>query len=142
MVGDLKYGRTTHSLAYALAMFGADLTFISPQELKMPRYIIGEIKEKFDAEVDEKIEIDRGYDIIYATRIQKERFPDLQEYERVKGAYRINAGSLDEETMVMHPLPRVNEIDRKLDKTPHALYFKQASYGVPVRMAVLDLLLC
>lgn len=141
LVGDLKYGRTTHSLAYALAMFGAQLTFISPPELKMPRYVIEEIKEKFGVVVNEKIEIDKGYDIIYATRIQKERFPDLQEYERVKGAYRINAEMLSEKTRVMHPLPRVNEIDRGLDETPHAIYFKQTSYGVPVRMAVLDLLL-
>ncbi|ODS41533.1 MAG: aspartate carbamoyltransferase [Candidatus Altiarchaeales archaeon WOR_SM1_79] len=141
LVGDLKYGRTTHSLAYALAMFGAELTFISPPELKMSKYVVDEIKEKFGAEVKEKTEIDRGYDIIYATRIQKERFPDPQEYEKVRGAYKINAELLDDKTMVMHPLPRVDEIDPRLDKTPHALYFKQASYGVPVRMAVLDLLL-
>ena len=145
LVGDLKYGRTAHSLAYALAMFGANLTFISPEELEMPRRVTDEIKEKFNAKVEIKNELNKdskgNYDIIYVTRIQKERFPDPQEYERVKGVYKISLEVLGEETLVMHPLPRVDEISRELDNTKHALYFKQASYGIPVRMAILDLLL-
>ena len=145
LVGDLKYGRTTHSLAYALAMFGANLTFISPVELKMPRRVTEEIKEKFNAKVKIKNELNKDskgiFDIIYVTRIQKERFPDPQEYERVKGIYKITLDVLGDETLVMHPLPRVDEISKELDNTKHALYFKQASYGIPVRMAILDLLL-
>jgi len=142
LLGDLKYGRTTHSLAYALSMFGAKLTFISPDELKMPRRVTDEIKEKFNAEIQTKNELNKNlnYDIIYVTRIQKERFPDPQEYERVKGTYKINLDVLGKDTLVMHPLPRVDEISREVDNTKHALYFKQASYGIPVRMAILDLL--
>lgn len=145
LIGDLKYGRTTHSLAYALAMFGANLTFISPAELKMPRRVTEEIKEKFNAKIEIKKELNKettgNYDIIYVTRIQKERFPDPQEYGRVKGTYKITLDVLGDETLVMHPLPRVDEISKEIDNTNHALYFKQASYGIPVRMAILDLLL-
>ena len=143
LIGDLKYGRTVHSLAYALAMFEANLTFISPEELQMPSYLVDEIKEKFDVNVTQQTRLTRNdiFDIIYVTRIQKERFPDPQEYERVKGVYKIDSSVLHEKTYVMHPLPRINEISRELDKTPHALYFKQAYYGIPVRMAILNLLL-
>ncbi len=145
LVGDLKYGRTTHSLSYALAMFGANLTFISPEELEMPDRVTNEIKEKFNAKVAVKHKLDKhskeSFDIIYATRIQKERFPDLLEYEKVKGAYKINLDVMGEDTLVMHPLPRIDEVSKELDNTKHALYFKQAAYGIPVRMAILDLLL-
>ncbi len=137
IVGDLKYGRTVHSLAYALVMFDNDLTFISPGELKMPAQIIEKIKKK-GIKIKEKNFVDNGYDIIYVTRIQKERFPDIQEYEKVKNTYRTTKEILDEKTLVMHPLPRINEIDKNIDKTPQALYFKQASYGIPVRIAILD----
>ena len=143
LIGDLKYGRTVHSLAYALAMFEANLTFISPEELQMPSYLVDEIKEKFDANVTQQTRLTRKdiFDIIYVTRIQKERFPDPHEYERVKGLYKIDLSVLHENTYIMHPLPRINEISHELDKTPHALYFKQAYYGIPVRMAILNILL-
>jgi len=137
IVGDLKYGRTVHSLAYALAMFDNDLTFISPEELKMPVQITEKIRKK-GIKIKEKTFIDRGYDLIYVTRIQKERFPDIQEYKKVENTYTVTKEILDEKTLVMHPLPRINEISKDIDKTPQALYFKQASCGVPVRMAILD----
>lgn len=137
LIGDLKYGRTVHSLAYALAMFDNELTLISPEELRMPKHIINKIKKK-RIKVEEKNFVDKGYDIIYVTRIQKERFPDMQEYENVKNTYRITKELLDEKTLVMHPLPRINEIDKNIDSTPNAIYFKQAAYGIPVRMAILD----
>ena len=146
LVGDLKYGRTVHSLAYALALLGAELIFISPETLKMPKEIVRDCQE-LGAEPKSFTSLERAIkdvDVIYVTRIQKERFPDPTEYNRVVGSYRIDIDLLKhakEDVIVMHPLPRVNEIDPEVDKTKHALYFKQAFYGVPVRMALLSLLL-
>ena len=146
LVGDLKYGRTVHSLAYALALLGAELIFISPETLKMPKEIVRDCQE-LGAEPKSFTNLERAIkdvDVIYVTRIQKERFPDPTEYNRVVGSYRIDIDLLKhakEDVVVMHPLPRVNEIDPEVDKTKHALYFKQAFYGVPVRMALLSLLL-
>ena len=143
IVGDLKFGRTVHSLVYALSMFGANITLVSPVELKMPRHIIKEIEEKFATDVKEirKLTKNLNFDIIYVTRIQKERFPDILEYERIRKSYRVEPEVLGKDTIVMHPLPRVDEIDRKIDGTAHAVYFKQAHLGIPVRMAVLDILM-
>jgi len=146
MVGDLKYGRTVHSLSYALAMFGAELVFVSPKELQMPKDIVESLSEqgaklKSTTKLDEAI---KEADAVYVTRIQKERFPDPSEYQKVAGIYQINAALLrdaPEKLIVMHPLPRVNEISPDVDSTKHALYFKQAFYGVPVRMALLALVL-
>ena len=146
LVGDLKYGRTVHSLAYALALLGAELIFISPETLKMPKEIVRDCQE-LGAEPKSFTNLERAIkdvDVIYVTRIQKERFPDPTEYNRVVGSYRIDIDLLKhakEGVIVMHPLPRVNEIDPEVDKTKHALYFKQAFYGIPVRMALLSLLL-
>ena len=146
LVGDLKYGRTVHSLAYALALLGAELIFISPETLKMPKEIVRDCQE-LGAEPKSFTNLERAIkdvDVIYVTRIQKERFPDPTEYNRVVGSYRIDIDLLKhakEDVIVMHPLPRVNEIDPEVDKTKHALYFKQAFYGIPVRMALLSLLL-
>ncbi|HDD57175.1 MAG TPA: aspartate carbamoyltransferase [Thermoplasmatales archaeon] len=146
LVGDLKYGRTVHSLAYALALLGAELIFISPETLKMPKEIVRDCQE-LGAEPKSFTNLERAIkdvDVIYVTRIQKERFPDPTEYNRVVGSYRIDIDLLKhakEDLVVMHPLPRVNEIDPEVDKTKHALYFKQAFYGIPVRMALLSLLL-
>lgn len=146
LVGDLKYGRTVHSLAYALALLGAELIFISPETLKMPKEIVRDCQE-LGAEPKSFTNLERAIkdvDVIYVTRIQKERFPDPTEYSRVVGSYRIDIDLLKhakENVIVMHPLPRVNEIDPEVDKTKHALYFRQAFYGVPVRMALLSLLL-
>jgi len=146
LLGDLKYGRTVHSLAYALSLFGAELTFVSPQSLKMPKEVINECKE-FDVEPSSTANLDsaiKDADVLYVTRIQKERFPDAEEYNRVVGTYKVDNALLKnakEDLIIMHPLPRVVEIDPQVDKTHHALYFKQAFNGVPVRMALLSLIL-
>jgi aspartate carbamoyltransferase catalytic subunit len=146
LVGDLKYGRTVHSLAYALALFGAELTFVSPQSLKMPREVIAECNV-FGVEPSSTKNLDnaiKNADVLYVTRIQKERFPDAEEYNRVIGSYKIDNEILKhtkEDLIIMHPLPRVTEIDPSVDKTNHAVYFKQAFNGVPVRMALLSLIL-
>ncbi|UCF13404.1 MAG: aspartate carbamoyltransferase [Thermoplasmatales archaeon] len=146
LLGDLKYGRTVHSLAYALSLLGAELTFVSPESLKMPKEVINECKE-FGAEPSSISNLERAVkdaDVLYVTRIQKERFPDAEEYNRVVGMYKVDVDLLKnakEGLIIMHPLPRVVEIDPEVDKTPHALYFKQAFNGIPVRMALLSLIL-
>jgi aspartate carbamoyltransferase catalytic subunit len=142
LVGDLKYGRTVHSLTNALENYDVDLTFVSPQELRMPRNVIKELEAK-KIKVKEFTKLNpKDVDVIYATRIQKERFPDPQEYERVKDAFILNNESIEginEKAIIMHPLPRVTEIASEIDKTPYARYFEQAKNGVPVRMALLCL---
>jgi len=144
LLGDLKYGRTVHSLAYALALFGAELTFVSPGSLKMPKEVVSECK-KLGCEPASTSNLEKAIkdaDVLYATRIQKERFPDAEEYDKVVGTYKINNELLSnapDDLIVMHPLPRVTEIDPEIDKTDHAMYFKQAFNGVPIRMALLSL---
>lgn len=144
LVGDLKYGRTVHSLAYALAMFNVDVSFVSPKELKMPHEILHDLG-KSGVEVYETEDINDildKTDILYVTRIQKERFPDPQEYSRIKGAYTIDSNLLEgSNAVVMHPLPRVDEISHDVDNTKYGKYFEQAFYGVPVRMALLKSLI-
>ncbi len=143
LLGDLKYGRTVHSLAYALALYGARLTFVSPASLKMPNEVTDECKElgiepTYTSNLEKTI---KDADVLYVTRIQRERFPDAEEYNKVVGSYKINKSLLEnakENLIIMHPLPRVTEIHPEVDKTPHALYFKQAFNGVPVRMALLS----
>jgi aspartate carbamoyltransferase catalytic subunit len=142
-VGDLKYGRTVHSLALALTHFKVELVFISPSQLKLPRYILRKVKANNIAYEDEILTawLDK-LDLLYATRIQKERFDPL-EYEKLKDAYRIELGMLKDVKptfKIMHPLPRVGEIAYNVDRTPHALYFTQLACGIPVREAVLSLL--
>ncbi|MDI3485537.1 MAG: aspartate carbamoyltransferase catalytic subunit [Methanolobus sp.] len=146
LAGDLKYGRTVHSLCYALSHYGAQITLISPKELRMPEEIINDIIERGAKikEVDTIEEAAGDVDVLYMTRIQKERFPDPAEYRKVANKLKINLETLKNakpELKIMHPLPRVNEIDASVDATPHACYFKQAFYGVPVRMALLGLVL-
>jgi len=144
LLGDLKYGRTVHSLAYALSLYNVDLTFVSPISLKMPKEVIDECKE-LGVEPNQTSNLEKAIkdaDVLYVTRIQKERFPDAEEYNQVVGAYKINNELLknsNDDLIVMHPLPRVTEIDPEVDKTPHAMYFKQAFNGVPIRMALLSL---
>ena len=145
LLGDLKYGRTVHSLAFALSLFGANLTFVSPPSLKMPKEVIDECKD-FGIIPSNSTNLEntiKDADVLYVTRIQKERFPDPEEYNRVVGIYKVNNELLKhakEKLIIMHPLPRVVEINPHVDKTPHALYFKQAFNGVPVRMALLSLI--
>ncbi|MGA1866042.1 MAG: aspartate carbamoyltransferase [Thermoplasmatota archaeon] len=146
IVGDLRYGRTVHSLSLALGRMGAVMTFVAPEMIQMPDHIISDL-EGMGVDVrkttDLKAEIPIS-DVIYMTRIQKERFPEEEEYRKVAGAYKIQARMLDgakKHMMIMHPLPRVDEIHPEIDSTPHAKYFAQASNGVPVRMALLKLIL-
>ncbi len=146
LVGDLRYGRTVHSLAYALSLYKAKLFFISPEQLRMPESIINYLR-KHGVELLETPNSEDAIDetdVLYMTRIQKERFPDPSEYLKVAGSYRITPETLDgvrNDMIIMHPLPRVNEIDPAVDATKHARYFQQAFYGVPIRMAVLSLVM-
>lgn len=146
MVGDLKYGRTTHSLAQALAHFNTRLYFVAPESLRMPEYICEELKDKkIKFSLHKKIEeVINKIDILYMTRIQGERFADPMEYERIKNVYVLNLKMLDKagsNLKIMHPLPRVNEIATDVDKTKHAYYFEQAENGLYVRQALLGLVL-
>ncbi len=142
MVGDLRYGRTVHSLSYALSRFGANLTFIAPSSLSMPNEIIEELRSsgaKITISDDLKSNLPNA-DVIYMTRIQKERFPDEDEYLKVAGIYKLSRSDLrdvKESMIIMHPLPRVDEIHPNVDNTPHARYFDQAFNGVVARMALL-----
>lgn len=145
-VGDLKYGRTVHSLVIALSHFSPTFYFIAPDELQIPESYLDELfqkKVKYHKTSD-LARFSKELDVIYATRIQKERFPDPLEYEKFKGIYRIDEAFLQnvkKELKIMHPLPRVDEIDKSVDTTDHAAYFEQAAYGIPVRKALLALVL-
>jgi aspartate carbamoyltransferase catalytic subunit len=146
LVGDLKYGRTVHSLAYALALYGADITLVSPPTLEMPAPIKSDLAGKgtMVRETHDLDEVIRDVDVLYVTRIQRERFPDPYEYQKVAKSYRIAPENLDgarEGLIIMHPLPRVDEIAPEVDETGHAVYFKKSFYGVPVRMALLKMLI-
>jgi len=146
ILGDLKFGRTVHSLAEALSLFNVNLTFVAPPSLQMPKEVIAEIegrgqKPRLGVSLEQAIQ---DADVLYVTRIQKERFAEPSEYARVAGSYRIDARllSLGKSSLsVMHPLPRVGEIAADVDNTPHSLYFRQAANGVPVRMAILSMLM-
>jgi len=146
IMGDLKYGRTVHSLAEALTNFDVRQHFISPESLRLPRGVRFDLHQS-GAQVREHTELDEvlpDLDVLYVTRIQRERFPDETEYEKVAGEYQIDTDTLaaaKDELSVMHPLPRVDEIDPGVDATDHATYFEQAHNGVAVRMALLDTLL-
>ncbi|WP_254809885.1 aspartate carbamoyltransferase [Natronosalvus amylolyticus] len=146
IMGDLKYGRTVHSLAYALSHFDAHQHFISPESLQLPREVVYDLHQE-GASVREHENLDEilsTLDVLYVTRIQRERFPDENEYQKIAGEYQIDMETLEvasDNLTVMHPLPRVDEIAPEIDETAHAAYFEQAHNGVPVRMALLDLLL-
>ena len=136
-VGDLKYGRTVHSLVKALTHFNPKIYFIAPQIL------LDELDKnniKYEVLEDFRDCLDK-IDVFYMTRIQKERFPDIEDYEQVKGIYVINKenilGKCKDDMIILHPLPRVDEISTDLDDTKHALYFKQARNGIPVRQAMM-----
>lgn len=142
LVGDLRYGRTVHSLSHALVRFGATLTLVSPESLRMPEEIVSDLREH-GADVTETVNLDAALpdaDVIYMTRIQKERFPDDDEYSKVAGIYMLDSSdmaSAKNGMIVMHPLPRVSELHPSLDSTENARYFQQAFNGVPTRMALL-----
>ncbi len=146
LVGDLKYGRTVHSLAYALALYGAKIVLVSPEQLKMPESIKNDlIHLGVDlTEAQELSDVIEQVDVLYMTRIQKERFPDPNEYQKVAGTYRVTLELLKkakENLIIMHPLPRIDEIAPEVDGTKYAKYFKQSFYGIPVRMAILSLVM-
>ena len=142
LVGDLRYGRTVHSLSHALVRFGARLTLVSPEALRMPDEIVNDLRSS-GAEVSESADLNDAIpdaDVIYMTRIQKERFPDEDEYAKVAGIYMLGAKDMHgakDGMIVMHPLPRVGELHPSLDSTANARYFQQAFNGVPTRMALL-----
>jgi aspartate carbamoyltransferase catalytic subunit len=145
LAGDLRYGRTVHSLAYALSLYDVELFLVSPETLRMRREVLQTIKERIT--VNEKTSLEKivpSVDVLYVTRIQKERFPDLAEYAKVKGSYRVDLQSLSEakkDLIILHPLPRVDEIAVEVDETPYARYFQQVGNGIVVRMALLALIL-
>lgn len=146
IVGDLKYGRTVYSLLYGLTNYKVDIHLVSPPSLQIRKESIYEVQDKL--KIKEHTELEDGalsdVDVIYVTRIQRERFPDLQEYEKVKGTYTIDENTLAKtkpDVSIMHPLPRLDEISQNLDHTKNATYFKQASYGKELRAALLALML-
>jgi aspartate carbamoyltransferase len=142
LLGDLRYGRTAHSLALALSLYGVTLHTIAPTGLEMPVNIAVELRER-GVEVVEHASVEeaiRELDVLYVTRIQRERFPDTASYYNVASSYRITTQLLEgvrDHLMILHPLPRAGEIDPAVDRTPYARYFEQARNGVPVRMALL-----
>ncbi|NVO09803.1 MAG: aspartate carbamoyltransferase [Bacteroidales bacterium] len=146
MVGDLKYGRTVHSLLMAMSRFNTSFTFISPKELQMPleyKMYLDKIGLKFK-ETSDLAENIKDADIVYMTRVQRERFSDPLEYEKVKNVYVLRNGMLQDtkpNMKVLHPLPRVNEIHTDVDDNPKAYYFPQALNGVYTRMAIMALIL-
>lgn len=144
MVGDLKNGRTVHSLTTLLTLFpGVTFTFVAPDQLKMPEKVTADLKKKgFTYSESSDLTDAVNADVLYMTRVQKERFEDQSEYDKLKDAFILNASHLKGKgTVVMHPLPRVNEIVTDVDALPNAAYFRQAENGVPVRMALLAELL-
>jgi aspartate carbamoyltransferase catalytic subunit len=167
LVGDLKHGRTAHSLAFGLARFGAKITCVAPKGLEMPDWLLDRLEREHNVKPDayhsladfvsepkrlaEKgegdaltAEILKLIDVIYVTRVQKERFKSQSEFAAVKGSYGITAKllrSARHDTLIMHPLPRVDELDYEIDADPRAAYFRQAAYGLPVRMGLLSAVL-
>jgi len=145
IVGDLKYGRTVYSLLYGLTNYNTEVHLIAPPLLRVRKESIYEIENKIMIHEHETLDgvLDK-LDVIYVTRIQRERFPDVQEYEKVKGSYVIDSKVLESaksDAIVMHPLPRLDEVGHDIDNTPRAKYFKQVAYGKDVRATLLALVL-
>jgi aspartate carbamoyltransferase catalytic subunit len=146
IVGDLKYGRTVYSLLYGLANYNVDIHLISPSILCIRKESIYDVRNNLKIYEHSQLDDDilSKLDIIYVTRIQRERFPDIQEYEKVKGTYTIDTNTLTKaksDVSVMHPMPRTEEISHSIDGTKNAIYFKQAAYGKELRAALLALVL-
>ena len=145
IVGDLKYGRTVYSLLYGLGNYDVDVRLISPESLRIRSDSTYEIKKNLDFTESTQLEdhIDE-LDVLYVTRIQKERFPDEEEYLKVKGSYVVGLDivkQMKEDSIILHPLPRIDEISTEVDKTKNAKYFQQAEYGKHTRAALLGLTL-
>lgn len=146
LIGDLKYGRTVHSLARLLTLYDVRLNYVAPEPLRMPREIIDEVEgtgivQREHADLDEIL---GDTDVLYVTRVQRERFPNEDEFRAVADSYRITSDTMRrcrEEMIVMHPFPRVGEIHQEVDDDPRAAYFRQMEYGLYVRMALLAMVL-
>ncbi|NWF97064.1 MAG: aspartate carbamoyltransferase [Candidatus Thorarchaeota archaeon] len=146
LCGDLKYGRTVHSLAMALSLYDVRIKLAAPPQLRMKPAIVDEMLRAGVkvTEVDSVEEAVKDVDVVYMTRIQKERFPDIGEYEAVKGKFRIRlqeVALMQKDAIILHPLPRVDELDTAVDFTPQARYFDQVEAGVVTRMAILEMIL-
>ena len=145
LLGDLKHARTMRSLVYGLAMFNANITLISPQGLEMDQSYLEGIEKKFGINVKAVHEPNfADADVLYVCRIQAERFADPYEAQSIMKKFRVNKEDLKdakEDLAILHPLPKINEIDPEIDRMPQARYFEQAHYGVPLRMAVVDYVL-
>jgi aspartate carbamoyltransferase len=146
MLGDLKYGRTVHSLARLLTLYNVKLNYVSPELLRMPEDVVKEIGDKLipQAEYTSLDEVLAQTDVLYVTRVQKERFENPEDYEKVRGSYVIAPELMTKaksDMIVMHPLPRVGEISMDFDDDPRAAYFRQMEYGLYVRMALLAMVL-
>jgi aspartate carbamoyltransferase catalytic subunit len=144
LMGDLRYGRTVHSLAYALSLYDVNLTLVSPELLRMRREVSDAIKQRINiVECSAVEDVLPETDVLYVTRIQEERFPDPAEYAKVSGTYKIDISTLEgakKELIIMHPLPRVDEIAHEVDDTPYARYFQQVWNGIVTRTALLALI--
>ncbi|WOF16415.1 aspartate carbamoyltransferase [Methanoplanus sp. FWC-SCC4] len=143
LLGDLRYGRTAHSLSYALSNYDVRLHTIAPKSLEMPAGHMSELKKRGVEVIEHQglEEVINDLDVLYATRIQRERFPDSASYSRVANTYRITPDTLKdvrENLILLHPLPRAGEISPEVDALPYAKYFRQAQNGIPVRMAMLE----
>jgi aspartate carbamoyltransferase catalytic subunit len=140
LFGDLRYARTINSLLRALTRFKPKIVYlVSPPQLKARKEIVEELNYEIK-ELENPFDIISDVDVLYVTRIQKERFPDEVEYEKIKESYVVDQKLVEfmkKDSIILHPLPRVNEIDRRIDSLPQAKYFYQASLGVPIRMSLL-----
>jgi aspartate carbamoyltransferase catalytic subunit len=142
LLGDLRYGRTAHSLAHALSLYQAQIHTISPKGLELPSSLLTKLREE-GAHIEEHRTVEEviaDLDVLYVTRIQRERFPDSSSYFKVASSYRVTPellANVREHLIVLHPLPRLDEIDPRVDALPYARYFEQSNNGIPVRMAML-----
>jgi aspartate carbamoyltransferase catalytic subunit len=145
LVGDLKYARTMRSLLYGLGMFGANVTLVSPKGLEMDKGVVEETKELFGTKISQQSGLNlKDADVAYVCRIQKERFADQYEAEKLQKEFRIGEEQLKgvkDDLILLHPLPKIDEIDPGVDRSRHAVYFEQAKLGVPMRMAIIMKLL-
>ena len=142
MVGDLRYGRTVHSLTQLLSRYDVRFTFVSPEVLRLPLDYMNQVKDagKQVRETYNVADVIGSADVLYVTRVQKERFSDLAQYESLKDFYRVTPDLMEQakqRAIIMHPLPRVNEIDVRVDTDPRAAYFRQVKNGMYIRMALL-----
>jgi aspartate carbamoyltransferase catalytic subunit len=145
LVGDLKHARTMHSLVYGLGMFGAKVTMVAPKGLELEEHIVHEAEKKFNFKMESQDSIDlKDADVLYVCRVQEERFADKYEAAKVKKEFTISADYIrkgKKDLIIMHPLPKIDEIPPEVDAMPQAKYFEQARNGIPIRMACIKMVL-